>query len=228
LEPFLFFFIRKISDSMYALSLGLGAGIMLAASSFSLLLPALSLSTKAFGGLPGIILVGVSFFGGSLFIQMIDRFAPHEHFIKGKEGSSKTLKRIWLFVIAITIHNFPEGMAVGVGLGDTALTAGIALQNIPEGMIVALSLVGEDYSKTKAFVIASITGLIEPVGGIFGAIFASLGQSILPAALTFAAGSMIYVIGHEVIPESHRKGVEKFATNGLLAGFLIMSFMALI
>jgi ZIP family zinc transporter len=138
------------------------------------------------------------------------------------------MKRIWLFIIAITIHNFPEGMAVGVGFGSgdiangTSLAIGIGLQNMPEGLAVALPLLGLGYSRLKAIGIATLTGLVEPVGGLLGVAAVSIFHPVLPIGLAFAAGAMLFVISDEIIPETHAKGRSRLATFGIIVGFIIM------
>ncbi|RMG73959.1 MAG: ZIP family metal transporter, partial [Nitrospirae bacterium] len=171
---------------------------------------------------------------GGLFLFLTDRYSPHEHFIKGPEGADPgNLKRIWLFVIAITIHNLPEGLAVGVGFGGgdikngLTLATGIGLQNIPEGLVVALALKTEGYSPLRAFFIALATGLVEPVGGLVGASVITIARPLLPWGLSFAAGAMLFVISDEIIPESHRKGFEKEATFGVMIGFVVMMILDL-
>jgi ZIP family zinc transporter len=141
------------------------------------------------------------------------------------------LSRIWLFVLAITIHNLPEGLAVGVGFGGgdvargTVLAVGIGLQNAPEGLAVALALLSGGYSRTYAFLVAGLTGMVEPVTGLLGAYAVSLSQVVLPWAMTFAAGAMIYVISHEIIPETHRNGFQKEATIAIMIGLVVMLFL---
>jgi ZIP family zinc transporter len=138
---------------------------------------------------------------------------------------------VWLFVAAITIHNLPEGLAVGVGFADgdsaagTTLAIGIGLQNIPEGLAVALALIAIGHSRGTAFLIALATGLIEPVGGLLGVSVAVVFQPLLPWALVFAAGAMIYVVSHEIIPETHSRGFQQEATGGLIVGLVLMMFL---
>ncbi len=169
---------------------------------------------------------------GAALIYSIDRVLPHQHFVSGKEGpASERLQKIWLFVIAITIHNAPEGLAVGIGFsgGDvaagTSLAIGIGLQNLPEGLAVAVALRGEAYSKSTAFLIAAATGLIEPVAGLIGAAAVGISAMALPWGLVLAAGAMIYVISHEIIPETHRHGHQDGATAGLMIGLVVMLFL---
>jgi len=169
---------------------------------------------------------------GAAMIYGVDRALPHQHFITGREGPvSDSLQKIWLFVIAITIHNAPEGLAVGVGYGGgdvaagTSLAIGIGLQNIPEGLAVAVALRGERYSKATAFMIAAATGLIEPLAGLVGAAAVGVSAIALPWGLVLAAGAMIYVISHEIIPETHRHGHQDGATGGLMIGLVVMLFL---
>ena len=152
--------------------------------------------------------------------------------MRRREGPpSEALQRVWLFVIAITIHNVPEGLAVGVGFGggDVAngvtLAIGIGLQNAPEGLAVAVALLGQDYDRRRAFAIAALTGLVEPVGGLLGAGAVEVFEPLLPWALAFAAGAMLYVISHEIIPETHRSGFQNEATAGLTIGLVLMMFL---
>jgi zinc transporter, ZIP family len=209
------------------------AGIMLAATFFSLLLPALAqadeITTNRILAV-SIVAAGVLAGAGGLFV--VHRHVPHEHFVLGKEGpESKRLERIWLFVIAITLHNFPEGMAVGVGFagGDVEngvpLAIGIGLQNIPEGFAVALSLISVGNAHARAFWVAALTGLVEPVGGVMGAAAVSLAEPLMPVILGMAAGAMLFVISDEIIPETHRRGYENVATFSLLGGFVVMMFL---
>lgn len=215
------------------LMLGFAAGVMLAASIFSLIIPGLAAASvfSANENVQALIAVAGILLGGA-GLWLIHRVSPHEHFITGPEGADpKDLARIWLFVIAITIHNFPEGMAVGVGFGGgdmdngMALAIGIAIQNVPEGMAVAAALLTQNYSRTRAFLVASLTGLVEPVGGAIGASVVSVSEYLMPWGLTFAAGAMIWVISDEIIPETHRKGVATFGTVGVMIGFVTMMFL---
>ncbi len=227
--------VRSVSQRAQDIMMSASAGIMLAATAFSLVLPGLD-AAKAQLASPtwaAIYLAG-SIALGALVIHLIHRHAPHEHLIKGKDSPapSERLARVWLFVIAITLHNFPEGMAVGVGFGGepgngTALTLGILIQNIPEGLVVALALAAEGYARKRAVLIACATGFVEIVGGAVGAFAAANAAIALPAAMGIAAGAMLFVISHEIIPETHRNGFENDATYGLIAGFaLILVFNA--
>ncbi|MGI5836481.1 MAG: ZIP family metal transporter [Chloroflexota bacterium] len=222
-------FTTKVSERTRDILLGFAAGVMLAATSFSLIIPAIEYGG---GGVSGVAVVVVGMLVGAIFLDVIDKLSPHQHFIKGPEGAhNPRLAAIWLFIIAITIHNFPEGLAVGVGFGGgdvgngIALAIGIGLQNIPEGLAVALALVGEKYSRGTAFLAALLTGLVEPLGGFLGLYLVQLMQGILPYGLAFAAGAMLFVISDEIIPETHRTGFERAATYAVVIGFLVMMLL---
>jgi ZIP family zinc transporter len=216
-------FVKKISDRLLDVLLGFSAGVMLAATSFSLIVPAIDLSG------PWVVVIGLAL--GAVVLHLIDRFIPHFHPILGAEGPPSRLSRVWLFVLAITIHNFPEGLAVGVSFGGGDVAAGlviamaIGLQNMPEGLAVALPLVREGYSRPKALWYGTLTGLVEPVGGLLGVALVSIFHPVLPWALAFAAGAMLFVVSDEMIPESHRRGFEREATFGLITGFVIMMLL---
>ncbi|ARV59990.1 ZIP family metal transporter [Nostocales cyanobacterium HT-58-2] len=223
----------NLTQRTQGIMLGFGGGVMLAATSFSLIVPGTeaAIAQGASKGSAALILVAGILLGG-LFLQLAHRFMPHEHFFKEEESvRGNNLKRIWLFIAAITIHNFPEGLAVGVNFGNNNITdgipvaLGIGLQNIPEGLVVALSLVAEKYSAGYALWISLLTGLVEPIGGLIGAGVVSIANFILPWAMAFAAGAMLFVISDEIIPESHRKGLEKEGTIGVMFGFVVMMFL---
>jgi ZIP family zinc transporter len=215
------------------LLLGFAAGVMLAASFFSLIIPALDAAEVRFesGAAPAAI-VCIAILLGMGAVALMNEKLPHEHFKSGREGpDAASLRRVGLFIFAITIHNFPEGLAVGVGFGADGLSGGpplaigIGLQNAPDGLAVAVSLIGEGYSKLRAWGIAALTGLVEPVGGLLGAGIISISQPLLPWGLAFAAGAMLYVISHKIIPETHRSGHQNRATLGLAVGLVIMLFL---
>jgi zinc transporter, ZIP family len=219
----------RISPRRQDVMLGFAAGVMLAASAFSLILPGLDIAGESHGELAASLMVSAGIMLGAVTLWLVNAYVPHEHFILGREGGdAASLRRIWLFVIAITLHNFPEGMAVGVGYGTGdigrahALAIGIGLQNLPEGLAVALALVGQGYPRWQAFVVALITGLVEPIGGLIGVTAVTMAQPLLPWALAFAAGAMIFVISSEIIPETHRKGAKIESTFGLMIGFVVM------
>lgn len=227
------FLLKHVTKRIQGIMLGFGAGVMLAATSFSLILPGIEAATANMGNetyAAAAIVAGILL--GGIFLWLANRYLPHEHFIKGPEGANASnLKRVWLFILAIAIHNFPEGLAVGVGFGGgylangIALTTGIGLQNLPEGLVVALALLGEKYSKRDAFLISLLTGLVEPIGGLIGAGVVSLARPVLPWAMAFAAGAMLFVISDEIIPESHQLGFEKEGTAGVMVGFALMMFL---
>ena len=162
---------------------------------------------------------------------MMDRVIPHVHFLSGPEGPSSTMRRVWLLIIAITLHNFPEGLAVGVGFGGedigiaVALAIAIGLQNMPEGLAVALPLVREGWPRGKALLYALGSGLAEPIAGLIGVAAVTLARPVLPFGLSFAAGAMLYVVSDEIIPETHRRGFEREGTWGVLIGFVLMMLL---
>ena len=216
-------FTSKVSDRLLDALLGFAAGVMLAATAFSLIVPAIEL-----GGIwPAVF----GIFIGALFLAVLDRALPHMHLIKGIEGPSSHLRRVWLLIIAITLHNFPEGLAVGVGFGADrlpdaiALMVAIALQNMPEGLAVALPLVREKWPRGKALLYALGSGMAEPIAGVIGALAVTLMKPLLPWGMAFAAGAMLYVVSDEIIPETHRRGYELEGTWGVIIGFLVMMFL---
>lgn len=223
----------NLTQRVQGIMLGFGGGVMLAATSFSLIVPAKEAATVQgqSQASAALIIVGGMLLGG-VFLQLAHRFLPHEHFFKGQENVHRNnLNRIWLFIAAITIHNFPEGLAVGVNFANNNISdgipvaLGIGLQNIPEGLVVALSLVSEKYSPGYAVWISLLTGLVEPIGGLIGVGVVSFANFVLPWAMAFAAGAMLFVISDEIIPESHRKGLEKEGTIGVMLGFVVMMFL---
>ncbi|MBX9810195.1 MAG: ZIP family metal transporter [Burkholderiales bacterium] len=221
---------RGVSVRTQDTMLGFSAGVMLAASVFSLILPSIEAGTAFTGSKTsgGLITATAVALGGLLLLAM-DKMLPHEHVIKGHSGpSTSQFSRVWLFVFAITLHNIPEGLAVGVAFAGEGyaqglpLALGIAVQNMPEGLAVALALLTLDYTPARAALIALATGLVEPAGGLLGAGAIAMSGMLLPWGLAFAAGAMLFVISHEIIPESHRNGHETWATTGLFAGFVLM------
>ena len=227
------YFVRRLTDAFEDSMLSLAAGIMLAATFFSLLLPAIEQSRLQFST-PNIAvsIVILGFMTGVGLLFLLNRFLPHEHFIMGIEGPDlSAIGRIWLFTTAIALHNFPEGMAVGVGFagGDmgngVSLALGIAIQNIPEGLVVSLSLLSVGYSKNISFLVGFLTGLVEPLGGLFGSVAVSMAQPMMPFSLAFAAGAMLFIISDEIIPETHRRGFKNLATFSLLTGFVFMMYI---
>ncbi|MDY6783279.1 MAG: ZIP family metal transporter [Cyanobacteriota bacterium] len=223
----------QLTSRIQAIALGLGGGVMLAATAFSLIIPGTEAAiAQGKSQMEAAIIMAVGVMAGGIFLALTHKYLPHQHFSKGPEGPiPQSIQRIWLFIAAITLHNFPEGLAVGVnfGAGNVAdgipLTAGIALQNLPEGLVVALSLVAENYNVGYALGVSLLTGLVEPIGGIMGASVVAIAQSVLPWAMAFAAGAMLFVISDEIIPESHNKGKEQEATLGIMGGFVVMMLL---
>ncbi len=220
---------RRLEDAL----LSVAAGIMLAATFFSLVTPALGYANLQYNSdIAAVGVVSLALLLGACALFVIHQSVPHEHFQLGREGAASTeLARIWLFVIAITLHNFPEGMAVGVGFAGGELSNGlplafgIGLQNIPEGLAVSVSLLAVGYRKGEAIGIGALTGLVEPVGGLIGAIAVSTAAALMPWALAISAGAMLFIISDEIIPETHSGGNKSLATFSLLAGFVIMMIL---
>lgn len=216
---------RKFSDIV----LSFAAGVMLAAAVFGLILPAVE-----YGGGFGLPVTVIGIFVGAVCLNLTDKLVPHLHKLVGPETETHqnaNLSKVLLFVMAIAIHNFPEGLAAGVGFGsgNTAhaltIAGGIALQNIPEGMVIIGPMLAAGISKKKTFLCALITGLVEVVGTLIGYFAVSLSSVILPFALAFAGGTMLYVISDEMIPETHAHGNQRGATYALLIGFCFMLVM---
>ncbi|HEX9946570.1 MAG TPA: ZIP family metal transporter [Allosphingosinicella sp.] len=215
--------------------LGFAAGVMLAASFFSLIIPGIEQGqSTGLGRTAAASIVIAAMLIGAAFVGLINRSVPALGGIglTPKEGVSEAAhRRIWLFVAAITLHNFPEGLAVGVSFGTGDLKAGyatalgIGLQNIPEGLTVAVSLMTIGYSRGRAVLLALASGLVEPVGGFIGVATVAAVASLLPWALGFAAGAMIYVVSSEIIPHTHRKEGDSIATTGLMIGLAAMMFL---
>ncbi len=220
---------RSLSDRSQDALMGFGAGVMLAACSFSLILPGLSAAREHTSATGAAALMAMAVLLGAWALMAMDRWLPHEHFIKGREGlDAMRLRRTTLFVIAVTLHNLPEGLAMGVGFasGDPVAAAGlslaIAIQDVPEGFVIAVALMSIGFSRTRSVAVGAASGLVEPVGAVLGAWVVSAWPMLLPWGLGFAAGAMLFVISHEIIPESHRKGHERWATQGLMLGFALM------
>ncbi|MGM9608289.1 MAG: ZIP family metal transporter [Oscillospiraceae bacterium] len=226
------FLFKKISHAFSDIVLAFAAGVMLAAAVVGLILPSLE-----YGGRAPILVTVIGIFCGALCLNLLDRLVPHLHRLAGVDqeahpAQTEQLNKVLLFVMAIAIHNLPEGIAAGVGFGtgDTgeALTiaAGIALQNIPEGMVIIAPMLAAGMSRGRTFAAALATGLIEVVGTLLGYFAVSLSTAVLPFALAFAGGTMLYVISDEMIPETHAHGCERGATYSLLAGFCLMLAMS--
>ena len=216
--------VRKTSERLLDAMLGCAAGIMIAASIFGLLVPSFRL-----GGIP-ITIAG--FILGVVFLDGANRLIPHLHRWRGAEGPSATLRRVWLLLLAMVIHNMPEGLAVGISFGLEEFSAGqtiaigIGLQNIPEGLAIAFPLVREGFSRWRAVGYATLAGLVEPIFGLLGILMVSAANLLLPIGLAFAAGAMLYVVFQEIIPESHRRGYQREATFSTLLGILGMVTLA--
>ncbi len=221
-------------------SLGFAAGVMIAASFWSLLLPAVELGSH--GTLPAWLVVTVGFLLGGFFLRLLDRLIPHLHLFlpeEQAEGLPTNLRKTTLLIIAVTIHNFPEGLAIGVAFGSAAatggvgiagaiaLTIGIAIQNFPEGMAVSMPLRREGFSRSKSFWYGQLSAVVEPAGSVLGAALVMLSRPILPYALAFAAGAMIFVVIEELIPESQSGQHADIATTGALVGFSLMTILDL-
>lgn len=230
---FLVLFLNKTKQLTQDALLGFAAGMMLAASSFSLILPGIEAAQELFNnsGLAALLVVcGLGL--GAVLMLGLDRFVPHEHASTGPCGPEvRRISGIWLFVFAIALHNIPEGMAIGVVFahGDLSvalpLTTAIVIQDIPEGLAVALALRATGMSNRRAILIAAGTGLLEPLGAILGFSIASSLVFAYPLSMGIAAGAMIFVVSHEVIPETHRNGNQTLATIGLMIGFMVMMFL---
>ena len=233
------FLAKNVSRSLLNAMLGFAAGVMIAASFWSLLAPAIAMSEGS--GVPGWIPAVVGFLLGGAFLWMVDRILPHLHLgleIEQAEGIKTTWQRSVLLVTAITLHNFPEGLAVGVAFGAVAaglpaatlagaiaLTVGIGIQNFPEGLAVSMPLRREGFSRGKSFLYGQASGLVEPIAGVLGAAAVLLMQPILPYALSFAAGAMIYVVVEELIPESQQGQDTHMSTIGAMLGFAVMMIL---
>ncbi len=220
------FVFKKISHRFSDIVLSFAAGVMLAAAVLGLILPSLE-----YGGDYGLIITVVGIFVGALCLNLIDKLVPHLHHFMGggdEEHKNSNLDKVLLFVTAIAIHNLPEGIAAGVGFGSgdntqaLIIAGGIALQNIPEGMVIIGPMLAAGITPRKTFVCAMITGIFEIVGTLIGYFAVSVASVILPFALAFAGGTMLYVISDEMIPETHAHGNERGATYALLVGFCIM------
>jgi len=225
--------LRDISTRTQDSMLGFAAGMMLAASAFSLILPGLEAGRELFGSGPAAALTVVVGLGlGVLLMLGLDYFTPHEHESTGPCGPEcERLNRVWLFVLAIALHNIPEGMAIGVSFanGDLnvglPLTTAISIQDIPEGLAVALALRTAGLSALTSALVAAASGLMEPLGALVGIGMSSGFAIAYPVSLGLAAGAMIFVVSHEVIPETHRNGHQTPATLGLMGGFAVMMFL---
>lgn len=230
------FLTREVNRRLLDTLLGFASGVMIAASFWSLLAPAIEMSSGM--GVPGWLPAVIGFLMGGAFLYLVDRLLPHLHFrepLSAAEGIKTSWQRSVLLVLAITLHNFPEGLAVGVAFGAAAsgipeasiagavaLAIGIGLQNFPEGLAVSAPLRREGISRWKSFLMGQASGIVEPIAGVLGAAAVFFIQPILPYALAFAAGAMIYVCVEELIPEAQRGEHSDMATIGLMLGFAVM------
>ena len=221
------FLFKGLSHKFSDIVLSFAAGVMLSAAVFGLILPSLE-----YGGAWGLLITVAGIFAGAVCLNLVDKLVPHLHRLVGTEGeephNNKSLGKVLLFVTAIAIHNLPEGIAAGVGFGSGNVTraliiaGGIALQNIPEGMVIIGPMLAAGVKPRKTFLIAALTGVIEIVGTLIGYLAVSAATAILPFALAFAGGTMLYVISDEMIPETHAHGNQRGATYALLVGFCLM------
>ncbi len=220
------FLFKKISHTFSDIVLSFAAGVMLAASVLGLILPSLE-----YGGKFGLLITVAGIFVGALCLNFVDKLVPHLHKLAGAEEENHrntNLSKVLLFVTAIAIHNLPEGIAAGVGFGSgntsqaLIIAGGIALQNIPEGMVIIGPMLAAGIKPRRTFILAMITGLVEVVGTLIGYFAVTVASAILPFALAFAGGTMLYVISDEMIPETHAHGHQRGATYALLVGFCLM------
>ncbi len=231
------FIFRKLSHRFSDIVLSFAAGVMLAAAGLGLIIPAIEYGTADYGTAWGLVIACAGIFTGALCLNLVDKLVPHLHNLMGadtEEHQNSQLSKVILFVAAIAIHNLPEGIAAGVSFGTDdptgalLIAGGIALQNIPEGMVVIGPMLAAGVSPRKTFIIGMLTGLVEVVGTLIGYFAVSIASAILPFALAFAGGTMLYVISDEMIPETHAHGNERGATYALLVGFCLMLVMDVI
>jgi len=220
---------RDVSRKTLYTLLGGAAGVMLAATAFSLIVPGIQYGNQIWPKL-GVYIVALGIMAGAVFLVVVDRWMPYERYLEQGE-SFDSLKKVWLFIAAIVLHNFPEGMAVGVSFGSgdwhngMALAVAIGLQNIPEGLAVALPLVALGYPRQQAVFIALLSGLIEPIGGFLGVVSVTWFLPLLPIGMAFAAGAMLFVISDDIIPAAQAEGKSRTATFAILSGFIIMMIL---
>ena len=225
--PVLFY--KHITHKTLNTMLGAAAGVMLAATAFSLIVPGIQVGNELWPGY-GVYVVAVGIMVGAGFLVLADQWLPYEKYLEQGE-TFDSLRKVWLFIAAVTLHNLPEGGAVGVsfGAGDwhngVALATAVALQNIPEGLAVALPLVALGYRREQAVLIATLTGLIEPIGGVMGIIMAKAFLPLMPIGMAFAAGAMLFVITDDIIPETQSRGKARYATFAMMTGFIIMMIL---
>ena len=228
-SAFVFFMRKEMPERLQKTLLGFASGVMVAASVWSLIIPALEMRS----GKSAVIPVTVGLLAGFAFLLLIDQVTPHIHPVGGPEGPKSKLSRTTMLALAVTIHNFPEGMAVGVALagaltsdfsmaGAIALSLGIAIQNVPEGAIISMPLRAAGNSRWKSFMIGSLSGIVEPLGGALVLLLASVATSTMPYMLPFAAGAMLYVVIEELVPEASQGEHSNLSTIGFAIGFALM------
>ena len=225
------FSFKKLSHKFSDIVLSFAAGVMLSAAVLGLIVPAAERGIRDFGTPLGILTVVLGIFAGAILLNLIDRFVPHLHTANGTDTEphhNQNINKILLFVLAIAIHNFPEGIAAGVAFGADdptgalLIAGGIALQNIPEGMVIISPMLAAGVKPKKTLLLAMATGFVEVIGTFIGYFAVSLASALLPFALAFAGGTMLYIISDEMIPETHAHGHERGATYALLVGFTLM------
>ncbi len=228
-SAFVFFMRKDMPERLQKTLLGFASGVMVAASVWSLIIPALEMGS----GKTSVIPVTVGLLAGFAFLLLIDQITPHIHPVGGPEGPKSRLSRTTMLALAVTIHNFPEGMAVGVAVagalssdfsmaGAIALSLGIAIQNIPEGAIISMPLKAAGNSRWKSFLIGTLSGIVEPLGGALVLLLASVATSAMPYLLPFAAGAMLYVVIEELVPEASQGEHSNMSTIGFAIGFALM------
>jgi ZIP family zinc transporter len=222
-------FVKEVSRKTLSAMLGAAAGVMLAATAFSLIVPGIQYGNQLWPGL-GVYVVAAGVMAGAVLLVLADQWLPYEKFLEGGE-SFDSLRKVWLFIAAIVLHNLPEGGAVGVsfGTGDwrngAAIAIAIGLQNVPEGLAVAMPLVALGYKRQQAAFIALLTGLIEPIGGFFGVAMVTVFLPMLPIGMAVAAGAMLFVISDDIIPETQARGKARYATFAVMFGFVVMMIL---
>ena len=228
-SAFVFFMKKDMPARLQKALLGFASGVMVAASVWSLIIPAIDMGS----GKESVIPVVIGLLAGFAFLLLIDQITPHIHPVGGPEGPKSKLSRTTMLALAVTIHNFPEGMAVGVAIagamnadfsmaGALALSLGIAIQNIPEGAIISMPLRAEGNSRRRSFMIGSLSGIVEPLGGALVLLLASAATAAMPYLLPFAAGAMLYVVIEELVPEASQGEHSNISTIGFALGFALM------
>lgn len=221
-------FIRDWTTGLRDSLMGFSAGVMLGATIFTLLLPALGHAESLWGNVQGAALLAISVLAGAMLLWLADALTPHQHLVTGRCGpDTGRVRGVWLVVLAMALHHLPEGFAVGASFGHSqatgmAIAIGIGIQSLPEGLVVAAALLSVGYTRAAALGVAILTGLTQPLGATLGAWLAGLTDTLLPIMLAGAAGAMLFVVSHEIIPESHRDGNEGVATAALMGGFVLM------